>query len=103
MGLFRVVNIMRKVGEIIKIKYFISNKNGCMIFKDVDGKGYTGVWSCLSYSYKECPKHPYSSPETFKCFWFGESTFRKIREYHINNRLFEIDYKWLRSNFKVDW
>lgn len=94
---------MRKVGEVIKIKYFISNKNGCMIFKDVDGKGYTGVWSCLSRSYKECLTHPYSPPETFKLFWFGESTFRKIREYHINNRLSEIDYKWLRTNFKVGW
>lgn len=94
---------MRKVGEVIKIKYFISDRNGTMIFKDVDKKCYTGVWSCLYHSYRECPKHPYSSPETFKCFWFGESTFKKIMDYHVNNRLFEIDYKWLRVNFKVDW
>ena len=94
---------MRKVGEVIKSKYFISDRNGTMIFKDVDKKCYTGVWSCLYHSYREGKKHPYSSPETFKFFWFGESTFKKIREYHTNNRLFEIDYKWLRSNFKVDW
>lgn len=95
---------MRKIKDIIiSKKYFISNKNDCAVFKDVDGKGYTAVWSCLSHSYKECPKHPYSSPETFKFFWFGESTFRMIREYHTNNRLIVIDYKWLRTNFKVDW
>lgn len=95
---------MRKIKDIIiSKKYFISNKNDCAVFKDVDGKGYTAVWSCLSRSYIECPKYLYSPPETFKFFWFGKSTFRKIREYHINNRLNEIDYKWLRTNFKVDW
>jgi hypothetical protein len=94
---------MRKVGEIIKIKYFISNKNGSMIFKDVDGNHYKGIWSCISHLYRECPEHPYSPTETFKSFWFGESKFKKIREYHISNDLIEIDYKWLRGNFNVNW
>jgi hypothetical protein len=95
---------MIKIKDInIGKKYFISNKNGGMIFKDVDGKGYTRVWSCLSRSYHILPKDPYSSTDTFKFFWFGESTFRKIRGYHTNNRLTVIDYKCLRTNFNVGW
>lgn len=92
---------MRSIKELKK-KYFISNKNHCSVFKDVDGKGYTVVWSFFN-SYGECPIHPYSSPETFKCFWFDKLTFKMIREYHINNRLNEIDYEWLRNNFNVGW
>lgn len=98
---------MRKIKDIIiSKKYFISNKNDCAVFKDVDGKGYTAVWSLISSlfnSYGEFPIHPYDFNVDLKYFWFGKSTFRKIREYHINNRLNEIDYKWLRTNFKVDW
>jgi len=93
---------MRSIKEIKK-KYFISNKNHCSVFKDLDGKGYTAVWSFLSNSYREFPIHPYDFNVDLKCFWFDESTFRKIREYHINNRLNEIDYEWLRTNFKVGW
>ena len=86
----------------IKNKYFISDKNGRMVFQDIGGTHYTGVWSLFSYSYVKNPRHPTNEHETFKRFSFNESIFKKIREYHFNKQCHGIDYKWLEERFKVD-
>jgi hypothetical protein len=82
-------------------KYFISNRNDISIFKDIDKIYYTAVWSVNNGSYCQCPQHPYRDSDGFKCFRFGESEFQTIREYHINNELFSIDYEWLKITFNL--
>jgi hypothetical protein len=82
-------------------KYFISNRNDISIFKDIDKIYYTAVWSINNGSYCQCPQHLYRDSDSFKCFRFGESVFQTIREYHINNELFSIDYEWLKITFNL--
>lgn len=93
---------MRKIKDItLGNKYFITNGNSVMIFKGVDSCHYKTAWSLLSRSYVDGPIHPHSFA-VIKYFWFGESKFKMIREYHTNNRLGVIDYKWLRESFNID-
>lgn len=93
---------MREIKDItLGRKYFITNGNSVMIFKGVDRYHYKTIWRILSRSYVDGTIHPHNSSD-IKYFWFGESKFKMIREYHINNRLDLIDYKWLRESFNIN-
>lgn len=82
-------------------KYFISNLNDVMIFKDIDEMNYSALWSVDSQSYGDFPQHRHKYSDGMKFFKFNEYEFKKIRDYHINNRKFRIDYKWLEITFNL--
>lgn len=93
---------MRKIKDItFGKKYFITNGNSVMIFKGVDEYHYKGIWRLSNQSYVDGMVRPHSIAD-LKYFWFREATFKMVREYHINNRLDLIDYKWLRESFNIN-
>lgn len=91
---------MRSIKDVNK-KYFITNKNDSVIFKDIDRVYYCGVLNLRDIFRREYPSHRYNSDSDLKYFYFGEREFKKIKDYHINNGLETIDYGWLVGSFDI--